>query len=141
MAIRRADARWDGTFQDGTGSFEVASGAFQGTFTAGTRFGDDPGTNPEELVGAAHAGCFSMAFALALGKAGHEPESVRTTANVRLEKLEAFTITGIELVTEVKVSGIDEAEFQEIANASKESCPVSRALASVPIELKATMVS
>ncbi len=141
MAIRRADARWDGTFQDGTGSFEVASGAFQGTFTAGTRFGDDPGTNPEELVGAAHAGCFSMAFALALGKAGYEPESVRTTANVRLEKLEAFTITGIDLVTEVKVFGIDEAEFQEIANASKESCPVSRALASVPIELKATMVS
>ena len=140
MAVRRAEAEWKGTLQEGAGSFSVESGAFGGTYTFGTRFGEDPGTNPEELVGASHAACFSMALSAELGGAGFTPESIRTTASVTVERLEeGFTITGIELETEAHVPGIDDERFQQLAEAAKTGCPVSKALAAVPIGLRATL--
>ena len=140
MPTRHADAVWNGELRDGNGQLEVESGAYEGEYSFSTRFEDEPGTNPEELIGAAHAGCFSMALAGALGDAGHEPENVRTHANVHLDKDEGgFSITRIELETEASVSDIDDDEFQEIAREAKENCPVSRALAGVEIELTATL--
>jgi osmotically inducible protein OsmC len=118
----------------------VGSGAFEGAYTAASRFEDGEGTNPEELLAAAHAGCYSMAFALALTEAGHEPESVRTTARVSIEKDDGgFSITRSELNAEVKVDGLDEEEFQKLANEAKEGCPVSRALGGVEITLDAKL--
>jgi lipoyl-dependent peroxiredoxin len=116
----------------GEGTMRFGSGAFEGKYSFASRFEDGPGTNPEELIGAAHAGCFSMAFAGNLQRAGHEPESVETSARVHIDKSgDGFTITRIELDTTASVPGIDEDEFQQIATASKEGCPVSRALAGV----------
>ena len=143
MPVRTADAEWTGTLQEGTGHMRMGGGAYDGPYSFSSRFEEGEGTNPEELIAAAHAGCFSMKFAGDLGKAGFSPEQVTTTANVRLEKLEAgFTITKIELVTRAKVGGgIDEARFQEIARQSKDECPVSRALAAVSeITVDATLV-
>jgi osmotically inducible protein OsmC len=115
--------------------------AYQGPYSAPSRFESAPGTNPEELIGAAHAGCFSMAFASALSKAGYPPEGIDTQADVILEKTEAgWTIVRIELESSAVVPGIDEADFQEIAKSSKANCPVSRALASVEISLTAELV-
>jgi lipoyl-dependent peroxiredoxin len=142
MSVRRADATWKGSLQEGTGSFRTGSGAVEGTYTFGTRFEEEPGTNPEELVGAAHAGCYSMALSGGLGRAGATDISIATTADVTIEKLEAgFTITGIHLQTRVSAAGIDEEEFQKVAAATKDACPVSRALASVPITLDATLAA
>jgi osmotically inducible protein OsmC len=142
MPVRRADATWKGSLQEGTGSFRTGSGAVEGTYTFGTRFEEEPGTNPEELVGAAHAGCYSMALSGGLGRAGATDISIATTADVTIEKLEAgFTITGIHLQTRVSAAGIDEEEFQKVAAATKDACPVSRALASVPITLEATLAT
>jgi osmotically inducible protein OsmC len=116
----------------GEGTMRFGSGAFEGKYSFASRFEDGPGTNPEELIGAAHAGCFSMAFAGNLQRAGHEPQSVETSARVHIDKSDdGFTITRIELDTTASVPGIDEDEFQQIATASKEGCPVSRALAGV----------
>jgi osmotically inducible protein OsmC len=116
----------------GEGTMRLGSGAFEGKYSFATRFEDAPGTNPEELIGAAHAGCFSMAFAGNLQRAGHEPESIETRARVHIDKAgDGFAITRIELDTTANVPGIDEDEFQEIATASKEGCPVSKALAGV----------
>jgi osmotically inducible protein OsmC len=116
----------------GEGTMRFGSGAFEGKYSFASRFEDGPGTNPEELIGAAHAGCFSMAFAGNLQRAGHEPQSVETSARVHIDKSgDGFTITRIELDTTANVPGIDEDEFQQIATASKEGCPVSRALAGV----------
>ncbi len=141
MAIRTATAQWDGTLQDGRGTMSLGSGAFQGAYSFASRFEEGKGTNPEELIGAAHAGCFSMAFAAALGKGGFTPKRVRTAANVQLLKGDAgFSITAIDLETEAEVPGIDEAKFQEIANGAKTGCPVSRALAGTEIRLKAKLV-
>jgi osmotically inducible protein OsmC len=142
MPVRRADAEWKGTLQDGEGTMRFGGGAFEGQYSFASRFEEGPGTNPEELIGAAHAGCFSMAFAGALGKAGFEPASVRTSARVHIEKGESgFSITRIDLQTEASVPGIEEDLFQEIAQSSKSGCPVSRALGAVPIELTATLVA
>jgi lipoyl-dependent peroxiredoxin len=141
MAIRKADAGWDGTLKEGAGTFRVGSGAFEGAFTAGTRFGDDAGTNPEELIAAASAACFSMALSADLGNAGYTPISVRTTAEVKLEKPVAWTVVGITLNTEATIEGVDEAEFQKIADGTRQNCPISRALAAVPITLNATLVA
>jgi osmotically inducible protein OsmC len=116
----------------GEGTMRFGSGAFEGKYSFASRFEDGPGTNPEELIGAAHAGCFSMAFAGNLQRAGHEPQSVETSARVHIdEDGDGFTITRIELDTTASVPGIDEDEFQRIAEAAKEGCPVSRALGGV----------
>ncbi len=136
MPIRKATATWQGGFKEGTGSFEGETGTIAGSFTAGSRFGDERGTNPEELLAAAHASCFSMALTLMLERAGHEPRRVATTAACSIDKVgEGFTITTIRLTSRVDVPGIDEAALQEIGNAAKEGCPVSRALTGVSIEL------
>lgn len=141
MAVRTAQAAWDGTLREGKGRFEVESGAVQGAFSFGTRFEEEPGSNPEELIGAAHAGCFSMALSGDLEKAGYTPRWVRTTARVHIEKGDAgFGITGIDLESEVRAEGLDDAEFQRIAEGTRQNCPVSKALASVPINLKAALV-
>jgi osmotically inducible protein OsmC len=116
----------------GEGTMKFGSGAFEGKYSFASRFEDGPGTNPEELIGAAHAGCFSMAFAGELQRAGHEPQSVETSARVHIDKSgDGFTITRIELDTTASVPGIDDDEFQRIATAAKEGCPVSRALGGV----------
>jgi len=137
MPVKKANATWNGTLEEGSGEMFVESGAYEGEFSFAKRFGDEAGTNPEELIGAAHAGCFSMAFANELDEAGFTPESVETTAEVHLED---GSITRIDLITEASVPDIDEARFQEVANDAKEGCPVSRALAGVDeITLDATL--
>jgi osmotically inducible protein OsmC len=119
----------------------LGSGAFEGSYSFPSRFEEGQGTNPEELIAAAHAGCFSMAFSNILSQAGHVPTSVDTRASVHLDKTDAgFGITRIDLVTQGDVPGIDEAEFQKLAGQAKENCPVSKALASVEITLDATLV-
>ena len=141
MAItRKANAQWNGDLKAGKGEMSLGSGAFKGAYSFGTRFEGAPGTNPEELIGAAHAGCFSMALSAALGKAGFTPQSVRTNATVTLDKVgEGFGITRIDLDTEASIPGIDDAKFQEIAKGAKENCPVSKALSATPIHLKARL--
>ena len=143
MAARKATARWDGSFREGGGNLRVASGAFEGSYSAESRFGDGSGTNPEELLGAAHAGCFSMALALALGEGGHLPESIDTEATVHIVRDgEGFTINRIDLVTRARVPGVDQEGFDQAAQAAKENCPVSKALAAVPqVTLEATLES
>jgi osmotically inducible protein OsmC len=142
MATRTAKAQWDGTLQEGKGTMALGSGAFQGAYSFQSRFENGTGTNPEELIAAAHAGCFSMAFAAALGKNGFNPKRVNTTANVHLTKgAEGFSINLIELSTEASVPGIDNAKFQEIAETAKKTCPVSKALAGPEIKLQAKLVS
>jgi osmotically inducible protein OsmC len=141
MAVRNASAEWRGSLKEGNGTVKLGSGAFEGKYSFQTRFEDAPGTNPEELVGAAHAGCYSMALSGALGRAGFEPQSIATTAKVHLGKVgEGFAITRIDLATEVQVPGIDEAKFQEVAHAAKEGCPISKALKAVEITLDAKRV-
>ncbi|MGH9889228.1 MAG: OsmC family protein [bacterium] len=119
----------------------LGSGALAVPYSFASRFEDGKGTNPEELIAAAHAGCFSMAFSAALGKGGFTPQQVKTTATLQILKgADGFGITTIELDTEAKVPGIDEAKFQEIAEGAKKGCPVSKALAGVDIKLKARLV-
>jgi osmotically inducible protein OsmC len=118
----------------------LGSGAFEGSYSFASRFENGDGTNPEELIAAAHAGCFSMALAGALSQAGHEPESVQTTAVVHLDKGDAgFSITRSDLTTEVKVDGLDDAEFQGYAEEAEKTCPVSRALGAIEIGLDAKL--
>ena len=142
MPRRKADARWDGSLQGGEGTMRMASGAYEGPYSFQSRFQEGDGTNPEELIAAAHAGCFSMAFSGELGRAGHEPESVETDATVHIEKVNGgFGITRIELDTRARVPGIGEEEFQRLAEAAKDGCPVSQALGAVDsIEVKAALV-
>ncbi len=140
MAVRTAEARWNGTLKEGNGNMRFGSGAFDGAFSFGSRFEEGDGTNPEELVGAAHAGCFSMAFSAELGRAGHDAESIETSARVHLESTDdGPAITRIELTMTGTVPGIDDAEFQKIAAGAKAGCPVSKALAGVDISLDATL--
>jgi osmotically inducible protein OsmC len=142
MPKRTADARWDGSIQEGDGTMRLGSGAYEGPFSFQSRFEEGDGTNPEELIAAAHAGCFSMALSHILGQAGHTAESIETTANVQLDREgEGFTITHIELDTRARVPGVGADEFQQAADAAKQGCPVSKALAGVgSIELQATLV-
>jgi osmotically inducible protein OsmC len=141
MPIRNADATWNGNLKEGQGSVKLGSGAFEGKYSFTSRFESGAGTNPEELLGAAHAGCYSMALAAGLGKAGFNPQRVHTTAAVSIEKVgEGFKITKIRLVSEAKVPGIDAAAFKDIAEKTKAGCPVSQALAATPIELDARLV-
>ena len=142
MAARKATARWEGSMSEGGGSVGAASGAFERLpYSAQSRFGDGSGTNPEELVGAAHAGCFSMALALALGDGGHPPETIDTEATVHIVRDgDGFTINRIDLVTRGRVPGLDQGGFEEAAQAAKENCPLSKALAAVPqVTLEATL--
>ena len=142
MPTRKAEAEWRGNLQQGRGWMRLGSGAFEGKYSVGTRFGEDPGTNPEELIGAAHAGCFSMAFAGELGKAGFNPDRIHTTEKVHINKEgDGWQIDKVELHTEAEVPGIDDATFQKIANDAKKGCPVSKALAAVPeITLEAVLL-
>ncbi len=125
MPVRSADAQWNGNLKQGDGTVRLESGAFEGQYSFNSRFEEGAGTNPEELLGAAHAGCNSMALANILAEAGHAPESVKTTARVHLEDL---SITKIDLHTEGEVPGIDDREFQNFAEDAKENCIVSQAL-------------
>lgn len=139
MAVRNASAVWQGTLKQGSGRMKLGSGAFDGPFSFNTRFGEEPGANPEELIGAAHAGCFSMFLAALLEKAGFPPLELRTTAKVHLG--DGPTITLIELETEARVPGIDEAAFQQNVQQSKKECPVSKALAGPEIRVNARLSS
>ena len=142
MAVRNADAVWEGSLKEGSGKMKFGSGAFEGAFTWSSRFENGKGTNPEELLGAAHAGCFSMSLSSNLGKAGFTPEHIHTQAQVTLESVEGKTrITRIQLETEAKVLGISNDQFQQIAEVAKMGCPVSVALANVPITLVAHLLS
>ena len=143
MPKRKASARWDGTLTEGRGTMRMASGAYEGPYSFQSRFEEGDGTNPEELIAAAHAGCFSMALSGELGKAGHTAESVETEATVHLDKVEGgFAIKRIELRTRASVPGVDESAFQEAAEAAKKGCPVSQALAAVEsIELDAQLTT
>src|SRR6187401_2077669 len=141
MPVRSAKAQWDGTLKEGKGTMSLGSGAFQGQYSFLSRFEQGAGTNPEELIGAAHAGCFSMALSAALGKEGFVPDRIHTAARVHLEKTgEGFSIPRIELTTEACVPAIDAAKFQEIAENAKATCPVSRVLAGAEITLEAKLV-
>ena len=137
---RKAEAQWNGDLKSGKGSLSVGSKAFAGPYSFVSRFEGSGDTNPEELLGAAHAGCFSMALAHALATAGHTPTSVTTTATVHLNKVEAgFAITGISLTTRGVVPGLSNAEFVKFAEETKTGCIVSKALSAVPMTLDAAL--
>ena len=141
MAVRTSEAEWRGTLRDGEGAMKLGSGAYQGAYSFTSRFEDGAGTNPEELIGAAHAGCFSMALSAGLAKAGHTPRRIHTTARVHLDKAgEGFEIGTIELRTEAEVPGITESEFQKQAEDAKKNCPVSKALTGPEVTLEAKLV-
>lgn len=142
MPVRTAEAEWKGNLAEGQGRMKLGSGGYDGPFTFKSRMESGPGTNPEELIGAAHAGCFSMAFSHQLASAGFTPKRIHTKANVRFEKTDAgFAISQIALETEGEVPGISEAKFLELAEAAKKGCPVSKALAGTNIALNARLVS
>jgi osmotically inducible protein OsmC len=139
MGVSKASAEWTGGLKDGKGSMKPAHAGDVG-FSLGSRFEGQPASNPEELIGAALAGCYSMALTAALERAGHKPASVRTSADVTLEKLpDGFSITGIALNSQASVPGVDAAQFQQIAEETKKTCPVSKALAATPITLSASL--
>lgn len=141
MPTRNAHAEWNGDLKSGRGEVALGSGAYKGPYSFQSRFESGTGTNPEELIGAAHAGCFSMALAHALAEAGHPADRVHTTAKVHLEKAgEGFAIPRIDLVTEANVPGIDTGEFQRQAEEAKKNCPVSKLLAGADITLDARLV-
>lgn len=137
MTVRASTAAWKGTLKEGAGTMKLGSGAYEGPFTFASRFESGPGTNPEELIGAAHAGCFSMFLSALLSKEGFVP-TIRTTAKVHLGA--GPTINLIELETEAEVPGIDEEKFQQLAQDAKQGCPVSKALAGPEITLTAKLL-
>lgn len=129
MPIRTASARWQGNLTEGSGTIRTGKGGYEGNYSFKSRFEEGEGTNPEELIGAAHAGCFSMAFSKGLADAGFTPTSVQTTASVHLDKTDAgMTVTRIDLETVGEVPGIDPDTFQKLAEAAKANCPISRLL-------------
>jgi len=141
MPVRSGEAEWRGNLLAGQGRVKFGNGAFEGPYSFRSRFEEGAGTNPEELIGAAHAGCFSMALSAQLADAGFTPTVVHTTARVHLDKVgDGFAITQIALACEAQVPGIDDAAFQQIADAAKRGCPVSQALASIKITLDARLV-
>jgi len=132
MPVRSAEATWKGTIGAGEGALSVESGTFEGAYSVGTRFEGEPGTNPEELMAAAHAGCFAMALSAILTEEGYEPEQIDASADVAVEQVDGdWTITRIDLTVEASVPDIDDEAFQGLAQAAKENCPVSRAYAGV----------
>jgi osmotically inducible protein OsmC len=142
MVQRTAEAEWRGGLQDGAGTMKFGSGAFEGAYSFSSRFAEGTGTNPEELIAAAHAGCFSMAFSAGLAKSGFPPKRVHTTAKVTFEKTSAgFAVTRIDLETEAEVPGIEEAAFHQQAENAKRDCPISRLLApGTEITMKASLI-
>ena len=140
MKVRKAQAAWEGTLREGQGTVSFGEGAFEGAYSWAGRFEEGPGTNPEELLGAAQAACFTMAFSSELTRAGHTPDRIETTANVHFEKLEGgWTVTRIELETEARVPGVEEQAFQKLAENAKATCPISRALGPVELVLRARL--
>lgn len=141
MPTRKAEAQWEGNLAEGGGRLKLGSGAFEGPYSFKSRFEEgESATNPEELIGAAHAGCFTMALTAALSRAGHKPTRIHTTAQVKLEKVgDAFSITKIDLDTDAEIPGIDDAAFQKFASDAKQNCPVSKALAGTEIGLTARL--
>lgn len=141
MPVRTANAVWNGTLREGDGSMKFGSGAYDGAYSFDSRFEEGTGTNPEELIAAAHAGCYSMALSGDLGRAGFTPGKISTQAKVHINKGDTgFGINLIELFTEANVPGIDDATFQEIAQKTKSGCPVSKALQAVEIVVQASLV-
>ena len=138
MAIRTSSAEWKGTLKEGAGTMKLASGAYEGPYTYASRFESGKGTNPEELIGAAHAGCFSMFLSALLTGAGFKPARIATTATVHLDA--GPTITLIELRTQAEVPGLTEEELQKHAEAAKKGCPVSKALTGPEIRMEAVLV-
>lgn len=142
MPVRKSEAVWEGNLRDGSGRVKLGSGTFEGPYTYLSRFEEGAGTNPEELIAAAHAGCFSMALASNLAKAGYSPRRIWATASVTLERTESGNaITRIQLDGEAEVPGISQDEFAEIASLAKDGCPVSKALKAVPIDMSMKLVS
>ncbi len=142
MAVRSAEAVWEGNLQKGKGAMRFGSGAFDGAYSYASRFEEGTGTNPEELIGAAHAGCFSMFLSAVLSKAGFPPNKIHTTAKVHLEQVDgAPFITKIQLTCAADVPGVDEKTFAEQVEVSKKGCPVSKALTGVEISVNATLNS
>ena len=142
MPVRTAEATWTGSLKEGKGHVKGKSGKVDATFSFNTRMGDEHGTNPEELIAAAHAGCFSMAFSAGLGAAGFNPRTIHTIAHVKFEQKDGgWGIQQIALSTEADVPGLNDAKFQELAIAAKDGCPVSKALAAVPITLEAKLLA
>lgn len=138
MPVRKAEAVWTGDLPTGKGTMKMAN--WEGPYSFSSRFEEGSGTNPEELLAAAHAGCFSMAFSKGLADAGHTPERIRTTARVHLEKGDGgFSIARVELTTEADVPGIDEETFRNAAEAAKENCPVSQLFKGAEIAVNATL--
>jgi lipoyl-dependent peroxiredoxin len=137
--IRQSQAEWKGPLKEGTGNIKIGT-ALEGKYSFASRFETGDGTNPEELIGAAHAACFSMALSGILSRAGHAPSRITTIAKVHIEKVgEGFEVTQIELDSEGEVYGIDEKTFIEAAGKAKEGCPISKALKSVNIRLNARL--
>jgi osmotically inducible protein OsmC len=137
MPTRDSEAIWEGNLQQGKGTVKLGSGAFQGPYSFSSRFEQGQGMNPEELIAAAHAGCFSMAFAHGLAQAGHAPRRIQTVAKVHLEKTaDGFRIPKIELETDADVPGIDDKALQQQGEKAKQNCPVSKVLAGAEITLK-----
>ena len=140
MAVRKSEATWKGTLREGSGVMKMGSGSYEGPFTYASRFEEGPGTNPEELIGAAHAGCYSMFLSALLSKAGFTPASIHTTATVHLGA--GPTITKIELVCKANVPDVSAEQFAELAAQAKAGCPISKALAAVEeVTLDAQLVA
>ena len=142
MPTRKAEAEWEGNLAEGSGRLKVGSGAFEGPYSFKSRFEEgQAATNPEELLGAAHAGCFTMALTAQLSRAGIKPKRIHTEARVKLEKVgEAFSITQIELEMEAEIPDVDDATFQKYALDAKQNCPLSKALAATQISMTAKLV-
>ena len=142
MPVRHAEAIWEGTLREGNGTMKFGSGAFQGAYTFASRFESGSGTNPEELLGAAHAGCFSMALSGELARAGYQPQRIHTTANVHLDKVDGgFKVTRVVLETQANVPDISDDEFQQKAEGAKYNCPVSQLFQGAEISLNARLIS
>ncbi len=142
MPIRRSESEWQGGLKDGKGKMRLGSGAFEGSYDFISRFEEGEGTNPEELIAAAHSGCFSMQLAHNIEEEGYEPKSVKTEASVKIENVDGgFAITEIHLKNKSKVPDIDEDLFEELAQAAKTDCPVSKALAATKIRLETELIS
>lgn len=140
MPTRKAEAQWNGDLKTGNGSMKLGSGSYSGSYSFASRFKEGDGTNPEELIGAAHAGCFSMALAMELSEAGYDPGSIDTRSEVTFDVTDGEpAITGVTLITEADVPNIDKETFQEFANGAKEGCPISKALSGLEISLDATL--
>lgn len=141
MPVRMSEAVWEGDLKSGKGTMKLGSGAWQGAYSFASRFQDAGGTNPEELIGAAHAGCYSMALSHGLAMAGHTPKRVHTSAKVHLEKAgEGFRISQIDLSVEAQVPGLDQPAFLTFAEDAKQNCPVSKLVTGAKVQLEAKLV-